>query len=177
MALPAFFCWLVQLKGSVEHSYALVLQVRRCWLDRSLEKQGTYGVKFKAVWEETYTIRLHGDMPIKNFLKQTASVIILTCCIAVTWLAVPITGGWTPNLLVIENCKYAQGADFKSLHLAWLQIMCFNFLSICVFFCCQSMLRGRGGCYKHTFYGIESHRCMEATPSLACANKCVFCWR
>lgn len=41
----------------------------------------------------------------------------------------------------------------------------------------QSMLRGRGGCYKHTFYGIESHRCMEATPSLACANKCVFCWR
>uniref|UniRef100_A0A8C3BKC2 S-adenosyl-L-methionine-dependent tRNA 4-demethylwyosine synthase TYW1 n=1 Tax=Cairina moschata TaxID=8855 RepID=A0A8C3BKC2_CAIMO len=41
----------------------------------------------------------------------------------------------------------------------------------------KSMLRGRGGCYKHTFYGIESHRCMEATPSLACANKCVFCWR
>lgn len=39
------------------------------------------------------------------------------------------------------------------------------------------MLRGRGGCYKHTFYGIESHRCMEMTPSLACANKCVFCWR
>jgi tRNA wybutosine-synthesizing protein 1 len=41
----------------------------------------------------------------------------------------------------------------------------------------QSMLRGRGGCYKHTFYGIASHQCMEATPSLACANKCVFCWR
>lgn len=41
----------------------------------------------------------------------------------------------------------------------------------------KSMLRGRGGCYKHTFYGIKSHRCMEATPSLACANKCVFCWR
>ncbi|KAG8377786.1 hypothetical protein BUALT_Bualt08G0069900 [Buddleja alternifolia] len=41
----------------------------------------------------------------------------------------------------------------------------------------KSQLRGRGGCYKHSFYGIESHRCMEATPSLACANKCVFCWR
>lgn len=41
----------------------------------------------------------------------------------------------------------------------------------------KSMLRGRGGCYKHTFYGIASHRCMETTPSLACANKCVFCWR
>lgn len=41
----------------------------------------------------------------------------------------------------------------------------------------QNQLRGRGGCYKHTFYGIVSYRCMEMTPSLACANKCVFCWR
>jgi tRNA wybutosine-synthesizing protein 1 len=39
------------------------------------------------------------------------------------------------------------------------------------------MLRGRGGCYKHTFYGIASHLCMEMTPNLACANKCIFCWR
>ena len=41
----------------------------------------------------------------------------------------------------------------------------------------KNQLRGRGGCYKHTFYGITSYHCMEATPSLACANKCVFCWR
>jgi len=41
----------------------------------------------------------------------------------------------------------------------------------------KHQLRGRGGCYKHTFYGISSYQCMEATPSLACANKCVFCWR
>lgn len=41
----------------------------------------------------------------------------------------------------------------------------------------KAMLRGRGGCYKHTFYGIMSYQCMEMTPSLACANKCVFCWR
>ena len=41
----------------------------------------------------------------------------------------------------------------------------------------KSMMRGQGGCYKHTFYGISSLACMEMTPSLACANKCVFCWR
>jgi tRNA wybutosine-synthesizing protein 1 len=41
----------------------------------------------------------------------------------------------------------------------------------------KAQMRGRGGCYKWTFYGIQSYRCMEATPSLACANKCVFCWR
>ena len=51
----------------------------------------------------------------------------------------------------------------------------YSYKTSCIFL--QSMLRGRGGCYKHTFYGIESHRCMESTPSLACANKCVFCWR
>jgi tRNA wybutosine-synthesizing protein 1 len=41
----------------------------------------------------------------------------------------------------------------------------------------KNQMRGRGGCYKHSFYGITSYQCMEATPSLACANKCVFCWR
>lgn len=39
------------------------------------------------------------------------------------------------------------------------------------------MLQGKGGCYKHTFYGIASHRCMEHTPNVSCANKCIFCWR
>jgi tRNA wybutosine-synthesizing protein 1 len=41
----------------------------------------------------------------------------------------------------------------------------------------KAMMRGRGGCYKYTMYGIKSHRCMEATPSMGCANKCTFCWR
>lgn len=41
----------------------------------------------------------------------------------------------------------------------------------------KSALRGRGSCYKYAFYGIRLHLCMETTPSLACSNKCVFCWR
>merc|ERR1719401_1944904 len=41
----------------------------------------------------------------------------------------------------------------------------------------KSALRGQGQCYKHAFYGINSHGCMEGTPSMACANKCTFCWR
>ncbi|CAK0858581.1 unnamed protein product [Prorocentrum cordatum] len=45
----------------------------------------------------------------------------------------------------------------------------------------KHQLRGQGGCYKHSFYAarwrITSYQCMEATPSLACANKCTFCWR
>jgi tRNA wybutosine-synthesizing protein 1 len=41
----------------------------------------------------------------------------------------------------------------------------------------KSALRGRGSCYKYSFYGIASHQCMETTPSLSCSNKCIFCWR
>ncbi|KAI9778942.1 MAG: hypothetical protein M1816_003790 [Peltula sp. TS41687] len=41
----------------------------------------------------------------------------------------------------------------------------------------KSALRGRGSCYKFSFYGIKSHLCMETTPSLSCSSKCVFCWR
>lgn len=41
----------------------------------------------------------------------------------------------------------------------------------------KNSMRGRGGCYKHTFYGIMSFQCMEMTPNLACASKCTFCWR
>lgn len=34
------------------------------------------------------------------------------------------------------------------------------------------------GCYKQTFYGIESHRCLQMTPTVdACNLGCMFCWR
>ncbi|MDH4123345.1 MAG: 4-demethylwyosine synthase TYW1 [Thermoplasmata archaeon] len=33
-------------------------------------------------------------------------------------------------------------------------------------------------CYKEKFYGIESHRCMQMTPTLNICNcQCLFCWR
>ncbi len=38
-------------------------------------------------------------------------------------------------------------------------------------------LRGGEMCYKHTFYGIESHRCVQMTPTLRCNQRCLFCWR
>ena len=36
----------------------------------------------------------------------------------------------------------------------------------------------QGTCYKHKFYGISTHRCMEMTPTaMNCENRCVYCWR
>jgi len=42
---------------------------------------------------------------------------------------------------------------------------------------CKKALRGGEKCYKHQFYGIESHRCVQMTPTLRCNQRCLFCWR
>ncbi|NYT02796.1 MAG: 4-demethylwyosine synthase TYW1 [Methanosarcinales archaeon] len=38
-------------------------------------------------------------------------------------------------------------------------------------------LRGGDQCYKHHFYGIASHRCVQMTPTLHCNHLCHHCWR
>ena len=41
----------------------------------------------------------------------------------------------------------------------------------------QSLLFNRE-CYKQTFYGIKSHRCLQMTPAVNhCTHTCLFCWR
>lgn len=42
----------------------------------------------------------------------------------------------------------------------------------------KESLRRNRVCYKEKWYGIQSHRCLEMTPSLVwCTHKCQFCWR
>jgi len=42
----------------------------------------------------------------------------------------------------------------------------------------KKSLRDEGVCYKEKFYGIESHRCCQMTPSVVwCQNQCLHCWR
>jgi len=41
----------------------------------------------------------------------------------------------------------------------------------------KNSLRDEGVCYKEQFYGIDSHRCCQMTPSLFCPNQCMHCWR
>ena len=43
---------------------------------------------------------------------------------------------------------------------------------------CKKAIRKEGSCYKNTFYGINSHRCVQMTPALQfCSNRCIWCWR
>jgi tRNA wybutosine-synthesizing protein 1 len=42
----------------------------------------------------------------------------------------------------------------------------------------KSEIAGGPGCYKETFYGVRSHRCLQMTPVAdACNLNCLFCWR
>ncbi len=42
----------------------------------------------------------------------------------------------------------------------------------------KKSIRDEGVCYKQKFYGINSHRCVQMSPSVGfCHNRCIFCWR
>ncbi|MDH3191614.1 MAG: 4-demethylwyosine synthase TYW1 [Nitrosopumilus sp.] len=42
----------------------------------------------------------------------------------------------------------------------------------------KKSFKHEGNCYKHKFYGISTHRCMEFSPAgMYCENRCVYCWR
>ncbi len=42
----------------------------------------------------------------------------------------------------------------------------------------KKSLRDEDVCYKQKFYGIQSHRCCQISPSVGfCQNRCIFCWR
>lgn len=42
---------------------------------------------------------------------------------------------------------------------------------------CKKAIKGEDVCYKNTFYGIESWRCIQMSPTFFCDHRCVFCWR
>jgi len=41
----------------------------------------------------------------------------------------------------------------------------------------KTNLRGRGACFKRTFYGTRSYETVETSPALSCSSNCVYCWK
>jgi tRNA wybutosine-synthesizing protein 1 len=48
-------------------------------------------------------------------------------------------------------------------------------VKVCAY--CKKAIKGQDVCYKNTFYGIESWRCIQMSPTFFCDHRCVFCWR
>jgi len=64
---------------------------------------------------------------------------------------------------ILEKQHYAVVGDHSGVKLChWMR---------------QSLLFNRE-CYKQTFYGIKTHRCLQMTPTInQCTQMCLFCWR
>ncbi len=64
---------------------------------------------------------------------------------------------------ILENQGYALVGKHSAVKLChWLR---------------KSLLESKA-CYKNTFYGIESHRCLQMSPAaFHCTQKCLYCWR
>ncbi|MEF8847639.1 MAG: 4-demethylwyosine synthase TYW1 [Candidatus Thermoplasmatota archaeon] len=64
---------------------------------------------------------------------------------------------------ILEKQKYGIAGKHSAVKLChWLR---------------ESLLQDRK-CYKQTFYGIKSHRCLQMTPTVNnCTHNCLFCWR
>jgi len=65
-----------------------------------------------------------------------------------------------------DKKRYSEGYRLVGNHSA---------VKICEY--CKKAIKGQDVCYKNTFYGIESWRCVQMSPTFFCDHRCVFCWR
>lgn len=81
-------------------------------------------------------------------------------------------------LIAVEELKLGAQAKSKFLKQGYRLIGDHGHGAVKLCHWTKSSLKGGAACYKNTFYGIDSHRCMQMTPSLpSCNYACSFCWR
>lgn len=76
---------------------------------------------------------------------------------------------------VVESVDYVPEAAKKTLTKQGYHLAAHGAVKPCLWL--NRSLRGGGQCYKHHFYGISSHRCVQMTPTLSCNHLCLHCWR
>lgn len=68
---------------------------------------------------------------------------------------------------LIKKNLYKQGYRFVGNHSA---------IKLCSW--CKKSMKEDDVCYKNTFYGIQTWRCVQSSISIhVCTNRCQFCWR
>jgi len=73
---------------------------------------------------------------------------------------------YSPEKVTIDELMARQGYAKAGAHSA---------VKTCAWL--KNSMNGTGVCYKSSFYGVTSHRCLQMTPTLMCNQECVFCWR
>ena len=73
---------------------------------------------------------------------------------------------YSPENITIDELMARQGYAKAGAHSA---------VKTCAWL--KNSMNGTGVCYKSSFYGVTSHRCLQMTPTLMCNQECIFCWR
>ncbi len=78
--------------------------------------------------------------------------------------------------MIVVSSQIPANARKKFINAGYRIVGSHSAVSVCHW--TKESLRRDRVCYKEKWYGIESHRCMEMTPSIIwCTHKCQFCWR
>lgn len=86
--------------------------------------------------------------------------------------------GGDGGIVLAEELKLGASAKSKFLKQGYRLVGDHGHSAVKLCHWTKSSLKGGASCYKNSFYGIESHRCMQMTPSLpSCNYACSFCWR
>jgi len=87
-------------------------------------------------------------------------------------------GSFSHEPVLLEHLKLGPSAKSKFLTQGYRLIGDEGHGAVKLCHWTKSALKGGPACYKHDFYGIDSHRCVQMTPSLpSCNYACNFCWR
>jgi tRNA wybutosine-synthesizing protein 1 len=82
------------------------------------------------------------------------------------------------ELVTLETAKLGAQAKSKFLKQGYRLVGDHGHSAVKLCHWTKSAAKGGMACYKNTFYGIASHRCVQMTPSLpSCNYACEFCWR
>jgi tRNA wybutosine-synthesizing protein 1 len=76
---------------------------------------------------------------------------------------------------MVLGMDYVQESARKTLTKQGYHLVAHGAVKPCLWL--NRSLRGGDQCYKHHFYGISSHRCVQMTPTLSCNHLCLHCWR
>jgi tRNA wybutosine-synthesizing protein 1 len=86
--------------------------------------------------------------------------------------------GGSGDLITLEEVRLGPHAKSKFLKQGYRLVGDGGHSAVKLCHWTKSAAKGGMACYKNSFYGIASHRCVQMTPSLpSCNYACDFCWR
>ena len=88
----------------------------------------------------------------------------------------PLINEQHKSLVVPANPADAERRAYEAMGYRFVGTHKHSAIKICEW--CRRSLGEKGHCYKQKFYDIDSHECVQMSPTIfVCTENCLFCWR